>query len=193
MKKTSIFDAFSNYRLGGEPIPEDVKILLEHAEALTERTSFELHWEKDWTPWTDTSYLSETELTDPDIIANIRATNEICDLISFVAADDQDTLIGYWRGSSMRAIAKSPLVTYDNEGQFDFCSGATLAEAILGIYGYGEEGENPEFLELRDWLKSIGITVQAKFADDLWHPYDWPDHPNKMRDELYERYKANPT
>ena len=62
-------DAFSRYRLGGEPTPADVAILLAHPDELFEHTGIELNWKKGWAPWLDTSYLSEAERANPDIAA----------------------------------------------------------------------------------------------------------------------------
>src|SRR6266571_1011430 len=75
---------FSKIRLGGEPVPADVMVLLDHNEALYERTGVRLNWDDGWAPWLDTSYLRPEELEDPDIAANIRAIAEVCSHIAFV-------------------------------------------------------------------------------------------------------------
>jgi len=165
-------DAFATHRLGGEPVPEDVKILLAHADELVERTGIELNWKKDWAPWSDTSYLSAADRANRDIMANVRAIAEVCGLIAFAAAHEDGEYFGYWRSPSRRRIADSPLVQLDNEGQFSFCGGSTFAEAVLG-QTYGDE----QFTELRDWLRSLGIAIQAETPDDLAYPEGEPS-PN---------------
>lgn len=183
MKENQIESQFSANRLGGEPIPKDVRILLAHADDLTEQTGIALNWEAGWAPWLDTSYLSEAERANPDIAANVRAIAEVCELIAFVAVDEEDQYFGYWRGPSRRAIADSPLVHLDNEGQFNLCGGSTFAEAILGQV-YGDE----QFAELRDWLRSIGITIRPETPKDLVDPEATPS-PDELHRELYSRYR----
>jgi hypothetical protein len=131
MNLDMILSQFSNYRLNGEPVPDDVRALLRFHDELAARTSIELNWVPHWAPWLDTSYLSETERANPDIAANVRAIADVCGLIAFVAADDEEQHFGYWRGPNHRKVADSPVVFLDNEGQFDLCAGKTLAEAIL--------------------------------------------------------------
>lgn len=49
-------------------------------------------------PWSDKSYLTEADLRNPDIVGNVRAIDEVCEMVSFVAETDGGELIGYWRG-----------------------------------------------------------------------------------------------
>jgi hypothetical protein len=177
-------DVFSAHRLGGEPVPEDVKLLVTHADELARRTGIELSGEKDWAPWSDTSYLSEADRANPDIMANVRAIGEVCDSIAFIAAHEDDEYIGYWRGPGRRRIADSPLVCLDNEGQFTFCGGSTFAEAVLSR----TSGDQP-FAELRDWLRSLGISVRAEAPDDLDYPEGEPS-PDELQKDLYYRYRG---
>jgi hypothetical protein len=183
MKRRNDPEAFSAHRLDGEPVPEDVRILLAHADELAERTGIELNSNKDWAPWSDTSYLSAADRANPDIMANVRAIAEVCGLIAFVAASEDDEYIGYWRGPGGRRVTDSPPVLLDNEGQFSFCSGSTLAEALLG-QTYGAEN----FGEFQDWLRSIGIAIRAETPEDLAYP-DGEASPDELHTELYYRYR----
>jgi hypothetical protein len=183
MKENQIESQFSANRLGGEPIPKDIRILLAHADDLIEQTGIALNWEAGWAPWLDTSYLSEAERANPDIAANVRAIAEVCGLIAFVAANEDDEYFGYWRGPNQRMIADSPLVYLDNEGQFNLCGGSTFAEAVLG-QTYDEE----QFTELRDWLRSIGIAIRHETSKDLVYPEASPS-PDELHKELYYRYR----
>ena len=144
-----------------------------------ERTGVELVWGPGWAPWLDTSYLSEAERADPQIAANLRAIEDVCGLIAFVAQTEDAEYIGYWRGPQHRAITDSPLVILDNEGQFRICAGRTLAEAMLSIAG--------EFDEVRDWLRSLGITLSWSREDDMVWPEEAND-PATMHRRLYDRY-----
>jgi hypothetical protein len=182
MGRSRNVDAFSRYRLGGEPIPPDVVILLAQADELFELTGIELNWKKGWAPWLDTSYLSEEESANPDIAANVRAINEVCGLIAFVAAHEDDEYFGYWRGPGKRAVADSPLVRLDNEGQFNFCGGSTFAEAVLS-----QAVDDEQFAEWRSWLLSLGIAVRPSSLGAVKYPREKAS-PDKLHGELYRRY-----
>lgn len=173
---------FSANRLNGEPVPEDVKALLAHADELAERTGIALHSAKGWAPWGDVSYLNEADRANPGIMANVRAIAEVCEMIAFIAAHEDDEYFGYWRGPERRPVAASPLVRLDNEGQFSFCAGPSFAEAVLG------EVSEEQFAELRDWMRSIGVEVKADSQHDLTHPEGVPS-PGELHRELYDRYR----
>jgi hypothetical protein len=183
MAGKGIVSRFSTNRLNGEPVPDDVKILLKHADELAERTEIELHAEKNWVPWTDTSSLSAADLANPDIAANVRAVAEIHQMIAYIAADDEDQYFGYWRGPENRSVASSPLVFFDNEGQFDLCPGRTFAEAVLSRV------PDEQFEELRDWFGEIGIEVAAQTQDELL-PASETESPTELHHERYCRYKG---
>ncbi|MCI0464348.1 MAG: hypothetical protein L0Z62_46025 [Gemmataceae bacterium] len=182
MGRSRKLEAFSTHRLGGEPVPEDVKILLAHADELAERTGIELNWKKGWAPWLDTSYLTEAERANPDIAANVRAIAGVCGLIAFVAAHEDGEYFGYWRGPGKRAVADSPIVRLDNEGQFNFCGGSSFAEALLS-----EAVDDDQFDEWRSWLESLGITVRPASLAALKYPKE-KTSPDKLHKELYRRY-----
>lgn len=173
--------ALSANRLGGEPLPEDLRILLSHSEELARHKGIELNAEEGWAPWLDTSYLNEDDRANPDIMANVRAIAEVCNLVAFVAATEDDEFLGYWRGPEMSPVAGAPVVVLDNEGQFRIL-GPSFAEAILS-QTYGEES----FAELRDSLRSLGIEVRAASIDEIPTPAAEPD-PADLHHELYRRY-----
>ncbi|HZK81676.1 MAG TPA: hypothetical protein VFC46_11425 [Humisphaera sp.] len=177
-----IVTLFSKLRLQGEPVPADVKVLLDHNEELFGRTGIRLNWDENWAPWLDTSYLRPEELAKPDIAANIRAISEVCSHIAFVAAHEDAEYYGYWRGIEGRPVSISPLVVLDNEGQFRLCRGTNLVEALLERT-YGEE----RFDELRQWFISIGFSVAPKSMDDLAEP-PVSSMPKQLHKSLYSKY-----
>lgn len=181
MEMDRILEAFSARRLGGEPVPRDLGILLGRAEELAGRAEIELNWEEGWAPWLDTSYLGESDRANPNIMANVRAIAEVCGMMAFVAATDEDEYIGYWRGPGLSPIAAAPLAVLDNEGQFSIC-GSTFAEALLARCGGGGR-----FAELRDWFRSLGIEVRADSSGDLAIP-SVEAGPGKLHEEFYRRY-----
>lgn len=175
---------FCTVRLKGQPAPHDLAILLDHADELKKRTGVSLNDSEDWAPWADTSYLSEAERKKADIAANIRAIDDVCQQIAFIAGLEDSEYMGYWLGSGERNVAISPLVVLDNEGQFRLCCGTTFVEAIL------ERTYDQEFFdELKGWFKSLDIAVSAKSVGDLQEPSDVAD-PADLHSELYEHYMA---
>jgi hypothetical protein len=184
MSADSILRQFSANRLDGDPVPEDLRLLLPHRDELSARTGIEVSWLKDWAPWLDTSYLREEERADPGIAANIRAMDEVCSLIAFVAQEEEDQYFGFWRGREKLPIAECPLVFLDNEGQFNPCVASNFAEGVLE-HTWGEK----RFNELRDWFRSLGITIPFDDEKSL-HARDWPKRSHeakKLHDELFDR------
>lgn len=157
MNADAILAAFSTHRLGGDRVPVDLAILLPHRDELAQRTGIRLNWDKDWAPWLDTSYLRDEERADPGIAANLRAMEEVCSLIAFVAQEEDDQYVGFWRGRDNLPIAECPLVFLDNEGQFNPCVAANFAECVL---------EHTWDNELRDWFRSPKRSHDAKNLHD---------------------------
>jgi hypothetical protein len=185
MDADTILREFSANRLGGDPVPDDLRLLLPHRDELARRTGIELSWAKDWTPWLDTSYLREEERADPAIVANIRAMGEVCSLIAFVAKEEDAQYFGFWRGADKLAIRACPLVFLDNEGQFNPCVASNFTECVLEK-AWGEK----RFNELRDWFRELGITLPFANLKALL-ARDWPKEahaPAKLHSELFARY-----
>jgi hypothetical protein len=137
-----------------------------------------LNGDKDWAPWLDTSYLSAADTANPDIMANVRAMAEVCGLIAFIAATEEGEYYGYWRGTGKRAVAASPLVRLDNEGQFNLCGATTFAEAVLEEV-YGDE----KVAKLRKWFRSIGVASKGEERAEEGQS------PAELHRELYYRYR----
>ena len=181
---TETVAAFSKTRLGGEPLPLDLETLLLSSDALYSRTGVSIGGGADWAPWLDTSYLSEADKRNPDIIANVRAIADVCGLITFVAMHEDAEYIGYWRGPSQLLIANSPLVVLDNEGQFRICAGPRLVECLLE-----RTYDNESFMELRSWFQTLGIVVPATAIKDLAYPAE-PSDPDALHLALYTKYRG---
>jgi hypothetical protein len=169
----TILEAFSQNRLCGELIPVDLQLLLDHVDEFAARTGVELNEQEGWAPWLDTSYLSEENKANPDIMANVRLMADVCSMIAFIAAQEDGEYYGYWQGPDQKPIATAPIILLDNEGQFRFCCGTSFVEGILSRLTYDED----QFRELRNWFCAIGITVQSETLADLQSvdqqlPYD---------------------
>lgn len=180
MRNVEIEELFSRNRLGGEPIPDDLRILLEHREALWNLTGIELNWEPGWAPWRDTSYLTQEDWANPDIAANVEAINSVSNLTAFIAANEDGEYIGYWRGPEGRLISESPLIRLDSEGQFGLAGGGNFAAALL-FHEFDQR-----FDELRAWLLSLGISPLPESPDELVDPQGISS-PKHVHEELYAK------
>ncbi|MDR8525016.1 hypothetical protein [Shewanella fidelis] len=130
-------DNISKFRLAGEACPADLTFLVKRFLPLLSEVEVEFNDQADWQPWADKSYLTEKDLADPDIVANVQAIDDTFALISFVAEFPNGEYLGYWRGPENRAIKDSPLVLYSSDGRFSLC-GADLFEA-LHLYTYDDD------------------------------------------------------
>jgi hypothetical protein len=185
MESSEAFSLFSINRLDGEPVPDDLRILLPHRDELADRSGVRLELDEDWSPWLDTSGLGEAVRTDPDAAADLRARAEVCRLCAFVADDRAGSYLGYWRGPSRRRVAGSPVVVLDTSGQFHLCAAQNFAEAVLER-SYGREG----FQDLRDWFRSLGISVGWESPAQLTLPHEKLP-PKEMHRQLFERYRLS--
>jgi hypothetical protein len=185
MTADDVLREFSTHRLGGDPVPDDLRRLLPHSAELTRRTGIELHWERDWAPWLEHGYLRQEERTDPAIAANLRAMAEVSSHIDFVAQEDDAQWFGFWRGPDRRPIEECPLIFLDNEGQFNPCVASHFAECVLE-HTWGHE----QYRELRDWFRSLGIAIPFDDEKQLM-ARAWPERSHdakRLHDELFERY-----
>lgn len=183
MDASEAFSQFSINRLDGEPVPDDLKILLPLRDELARRSGFRLVLDEDWSPWLDATGLGNAVKRDPEVAADLRARAEVCRFIAFVAEDRAGQYIGYWRGPSRRKISHSPLVFLDSSGQFHMCVSTSFAEAVLER-SYGRE----HFADLRAWLASIGIPIGWDSPAQLTFPHE-KTPPKEMHRQLFERFR----
>ncbi len=185
MDSSEVFSQFSNNRLDGEAVPDDLLILLPHRDELAARGGFRLVLDEVWAPWRDPGAPPEVVHADPAAVANLRATAEVCRLIAFVAEHDDGLYLGYWRGPSHRKAGLSPLVVLDRTGQFHLCVSSTFAESVLER-AYGGE----RFPALRDWFQSLGIPIGWESPSQLTFPHE-KTPPKEMHRQLFERYRRS--
>jgi hypothetical protein len=183
MSAGEILAQFSRNRLEGEPVPHDLQILLPLRDELAQRSGVRLEWAEDWAPWLASLELTEAERGDPDIVAALRATEDVCRLIAFVASVEGDSYIGYWRGPAHRPVAESPLVLFSAKGQFHLLASSRFAEAILA-----REYGRARFAKLRAWLRALGIPINWDSPSILTYPHEKPT-AKEMHKYLFERYR----
>jgi hypothetical protein len=183
MSSDEVLGQFSRNRLEGEPVPRDLQSFLPLRDELARRTGIRLEWVEEWAPWLASIELNEAERRDPDIAATVRATEEVCRLIAFVASVEDESYLGYWRGPTHRPVAESPLVLFDAKGQFHLLVASSFAEVILARE-YGRE----RFAKLRAWLRALGIPIGWDSPSILTVPHEKPT-PRELHKQLFERYR----
>jgi hypothetical protein len=183
MSTDQVLSQFSRNRLGGEPVPHDLQIFLPLRDELAQRTGIRLEWAEDWAPWLAPVDLTEAERRDPDVAATLRATEDVCRLIAFVASIEDGSFLGYWRGPGHRPAAESPLVLFDAKGQFHLLVASSFAEAILARE-YGRE----RFAKLRAWLRALGIPIGWETPSILTAPHEKPT-PKELYKQFFDRYR----
>ncbi|MGW6449828.1 hypothetical protein [Lentzea sp. NPDC055074] len=132
----------------------------------------------------DTSYLTAEDLANPDVVANVRAIEETAALITWVAEDgDEGRAFGYWRGPAGLPLTEAPVVSLDNEGQYQLLRGTSLSEALSDEYGQWDDDGYPRMVEL---CRAQGVPISSDDPDELPEPAVSP-----TPDEHHEaRYRA---
>lgn len=172
----------SKHRLGGEPCPKDLEVLLTHCGAILQEVGIEISGDPAWAPWADKSYLTEADYRNPDIAANVKAIDDTFACISFVGRTEDGECIGYWRGAERRPISASPVVCYDTEGQFRLC-GTRFIEALFFI-SYDEDALE----QLRVAVANLGVPLEFESIDEIVIPQTISS-PDSFHKERYEKYK----
>ena len=158
--------AFSTHRLRGQPIPDDLAILYAHRSELKDRIGMVISDAPDWQPWADTSYLTAEDLARRDVIANLAAVQAVMNCISFVAATENHEFLGYWHGPNDTPVEYSPVVWWDNEGQFHLMLGRCFADGILNCYAYDDE----DFADWKSWMEARNIAVNWSSVEQMPEP-----------------------
>ena len=175
-------NSLSKNRLNGEDVPTDLRTLIQNNEELFQRTGIRIVMDGNWAPWLDYSYLREEELKNPDIAANLKAIEEVASYIAFFAEEEDRQFVGFWRSPKHRKINECNIVLHNNEGRFEMVNGSSFSEYLLSRT-YQEE----DFQNLKDWLNSLGVSINAASIDELLKPNEELD-PNKLHDQLYSKY-----
>ena len=136
-------------------------------------------------------YLSEQDLKNPDVRANVKAVEEVFAYCTFVATDDDSNLIGYWRGPENLPLDQAPIVQFDTEGQFALLDGKHLTEAVAAQVAFDD---HKQFSELKAAFEKMGIVFSGDRYDALASPKGaFRESPSAMHQRLYEKYLAEET
>ena len=175
---SALVDAISTNRLRGEPCPRDLQLLIENCPDLIADLGISLGVDADWAPWSDKSYLTPEDLANPDITANVKAIDEVCEHVRFVAQLDGGECIGYWVSPTLRPIAACPVVYYDTEGQFELCGGRFVESLFFLIY------DDDALEEVRLKCAALGIPMEFSSLDDIKIP-ESTISPDDFHDQRY--------
>lgn len=174
----------------GHRVPEDLELLLANSENVQKLTGIEFSDKTDWVPWLDVSYLSEKQLNDPDIAANIKAIAAVSQYISFVAATEDSEYIGYWRGPQTGGLLQAPIVCLDNEGQFNAIAGRNIAEALLGLLYNANT-----FTNFKQLIEDAGMSIPYSSYREIPFLEDSKDaayvSPSDLHKKLYYEFRTN--
>ncbi|MFK3728782.1 hypothetical protein ACI2LJ_00770 [Streptomyces sp. NPDC088090] len=180
------WEEFSRERLGGFPVPEDVRVLAtaqwEGRGHCFERFGITLLEPGARHPLTDIDYLSEEERADPEIAANCAAAERMTHYLKAVAQDEDGNFYGYWLHPRQHLDRQPPpVVKVDTEWTYATLGGRTLSEACL----YDVAFEDDElFAELAEELARLHIAVPARSRRDLEVPSADPD-PEDVHEQLF--------
>jgi hypothetical protein len=182
MDPSELYSQFSINRLDGDPVPDDLRILLPLRDELAARSGIRLELAEDWTPWLDISGLGEAVRSDPAVAADLRARADVVRLCAFIAEHGTGQYLGYWRGPSHRKVAACPIVVLDQAGQFHLCAAQSFAEAVLE-----RNYAHPGFHDLRDWIQGLGIPITWENPSQLTLPHEKLP-PKELYRQKFEQY-----
>ena len=160
---------FSRLRLGGRPVPEDVRLLAtaqwEGRGHPFEQFGITILEPGAPHPLTDFSYLTEKDRADPDIMANCAASAQMATYLMAVAQDEDSCFYGYWLHPGQRVDRNPPpVVKVDSELTYWELGGRTFAEACL--YDIASD-DDALFAEVAAALAQLRVPVSAGSREGL--------------------------
>lgn len=160
--------AFSRERLGGRPVPEDVRVLAtaqwEGRGHPFEQFGITVLEPGAPHPLTDHSYLSEEERADPDIMANCAASEQMAEYLKAVAQDEDGNFYGYWLHPQQRETQPPPVIKVDTELTYSELGGRTFSEACLYDIAFDDD---ELFVTVAAELAQLDIRIPARSREDL--------------------------
>ena len=139
---------------------------------------FEFVDDPQWAEPSDTSYLSDADRADPDIMANVEAMDATNKLIAWFGRDDQG-FVGLWRSSAGLPMERAPVVRLDSEGQYSL-----VAATVPNYFAISVQDE--AFNDARVALVAAGFEVAAS-REEIWSALAGVAKPNAYRHELYNQ------
>ncbi|HEY9326902.1 MAG TPA: hypothetical protein VIS09_01470 [Streptomyces sp.] len=162
-------EEFSRQRLGGRPVPEDIRLLAtaqwEGRGHPFERFGISVLESGAPHPLADFSYLSEKERADPDIMANCAASAQMATYLRAVAQDEDGNFYGYWLHPQQRVDRNPPpVVKVDTELTYWELGGRSFAEACLYDVAFDDDAL---FVEVAAALAQLHVAISAGSREGL--------------------------
>ncbi|MER7723161.1 hypothetical protein [Streptomyces sp. NPDC096323] len=160
---------FSRLRLGGRPVPEDVRLLAtaqwEGRGHPFEQFGITILEPGAPHPLTDFSYLTEKDRADRDIMANCAASAQMATYLMAVAQDEDSSFYGYWLHPEQRVDRNPPpVVKVDSESTYWQLGGRTFAEACLYDITFDDDAL---FAQVAAELAQMHVPVSAGSREAL--------------------------
>ncbi|MFB6821023.1 hypothetical protein ACFCXA_05470 [Streptomyces virginiae] len=181
---------FSRERLDGRPIPDDLRVLLvaqwEGRTDFTRLLDLDFFEAGEVHPLLDTSYLSETQLADPEMQAVNAAAAEMATYVKLVAKGGKGW-IGYWLHPDEPADRAWHLAELDTEFTFWSMVGLALTEGVAAERAsyQDEPDERIAFTQLAAELAELGTTLSTQDYDAL-DDTEYTVSPEELMEELIE-------
>ncbi|MFI0821594.1 hypothetical protein ACH4TX_38960 [Streptomyces sp. NPDC021098] len=184
---------FSRERLGGRPIPDDLRTLLiaqwEKRQAFYEQFGIMFLEPGENDPLLEQSYRDERAPAAPTTASGV-ADRQMAQYLKVVAKHEDGACYGYWVHPDEPTDQPPRIVHRDSEGSFVLMGGKTFTEAIVEDYFSVPEQEFAEVseyfsAEVAELLVELGIPVPTSSTADL----DWPEtlhDPDDIYAELYD-------
>ena len=143
---------------------------------------FELVNDQAWAEPSDTSYLTEEDRKDHDIMANITAMTQTNQCIAWFGRDANGYL-GLWRGANANDLRDAPVVRLDSEGQYRIVA-KTIPDYLAGSV------DPDDFQGTKRTLEALGFQVKPS-PDDIWESVsDICEAVNAYRHVIYNQERV---
>ena len=162
----------SRHCLRGQPVPKDLAALW-HAQ-LAGDTDLLDAYELTLLDAIDDDLFEGFGVADGVEVPVAAAFDRMVHQVCWVAEVLDGSLIGYWVGEGKRAVADSPIVVCDPDGQFEL-GARTLTEYLLDCTDPDDE---EDFNEVRDALEALGVHVDVEDHEVIWDRNEGFDDPN---------------
>ncbi|MFF5213487.1 hypothetical protein [Streptosporangium sp. NPDC000396] len=178
-------EQFSRERLGGRPVPDDLRVLLtaqwEGRRGFFKRFGIMFLEPGEVDPLLDHSYLNERDRANPDIMANVAAFGQMTQYLKVVARHEDGGCYGYWVHPDEPADRPARIIQVDTEGSYRVLNGTTFTEACVAEYA---DDRDEMFADTAEEFAELGIPIIARSVADLHKP-ELLVNPDDVHEELY--------
>ncbi|MGP0090314.1 MAG: hypothetical protein ACLPKB_10225 [Xanthobacteraceae bacterium] len=181
---------FSASHLGGRPVPNDLRLLLEMQRSGAvggDLLGVRFLMGNQRPAQADVECSGRNDLSGPDRIAHAQAMTDMLRYSGFIAEDNEGGALGYWFGPSQYAIDTAPIMRLDRAGVFSVLRGKGIAEVVSVLAAHGDEGI---FAGLRDQLSRHGLHITPASLAAIGVPACSPT-PQAVYQQLLANYRAD--